>query len=106
MQVTQARGTRKAKRSDAVGNAVIPFAKDDVASKKYKKAQDVKIPAISHLNKLTSSDDAHRLLQVEGHTFSREDLLNTTDFDDWDDFRKRMRISHEVTARVQDKVQD
>ena len=83
--------------------------KSDVApsrSSVFKKIQDVQIPPIAAFNKLTSSDDAHILLQVDGFNMEHEHILNQYNFEDWNEARRMLSLPYEVLGKLQDRVQE
>lgn len=70
-----------------------------------RKTSQIVIPSVTLLNKLTSSDDAHILLQLEGVHIRDEDITNTKDFEDWREFQKALKLTGREIAAVQDRVQ-
>lgn len=93
------RAKRKASETDAppLAFAVVPRKPSEATVK----PSNVTIPTIFKLNQLTSSDDAHILLAVEGVTFTKEELLSKKDYDDWTDLQTTLKISHRVVAAIQ-----
>ena len=61
-----------------------------------KKIQDVKIPPIAAFSKLTGSDDAQILKQVDGLDMEYEHILNEYDFTDWNEARRMLNLQPEV----------
>jgi len=76
------------------------------SSTAFKKIQDVKIPPIAAFNKLTGSDDAHILKQVDGLDMEHEHILNKYNFTDWNEARRMLNLPHEVLGKLQDRIQE
>lgn len=77
-----------------------------VSRRQVRKIQDVVVPSFKQFNKLTSSDDAHILLQIDGLGMAQHDWLGKNNIDNWNDLRKSLRLTHAQLALVQDKVQE
>jgi hypothetical protein len=68
----------------------------------------VKVPKVTHLNKLTSSDLKGILFLVEGIVSIPGEVrrLATRNFSSWEDVRKTLVVEPAVIARLQDRLAD
>ena len=68
------------------------------SSNVFKKIEGVKIQRIAAFStsKLTDSDDARILTQVDGLDMEHEHILNEYDFTDWNEARRMLNLQPEV----------
>ena len=63
-----------------------------------------KVPKVSYLNKLTSSDWKGILYTVEGIDPEKFDTLATKNFSNWEDVRTTLGVEPAVITRLQDRL--
>ena len=65
-----------------------------------------KVPKVTFLNKLTSSDLIGILYTVEGIDPAKFDTLATKNFSSWEDVRTTLGVEPAVITRLQDRLAD
>ena len=65
-----------------------------------------KVPKVTELNKLTSSESRGILFTVEGIDPKHFDTLATKNFSSWEDVRTTLGVEPAVIVRLQDKLAD
>ena len=63
-----------------------------------------KVPKVSYLNKLTSSEWKGILYTVEGIDPEKFDTLATKNFSNWEDVRTTLGVEPAVITRLQDRL--